>query len=109
MRKARNLKGFTIMELMIVIVIIGILIAIAVPAYNNFTARAREAACRSNMRTLESADGMYFAETGSHATTAAYTTELDDYLDNVADILCPDSGDYEFDVDGNVTCTEHDA
>lgn len=101
MRKVRNQKGFTIMELMIVIVIIGILIAIAVPAYNNFTARARTSACQSNQRTLESADGLLFADTGAHATAAA---DLVPYLNNAATITCPSGGTYSF-AAGVVSCT----
>lgn len=88
MRKVRNQKGFTIMELMIVIVIIGILIAIAVPAYNNFVDRAQLRACQANLRTLASADGMFFAETGDHADALASLTL---YLDNATTMRCPTS------------------
>lgn len=54
-RFARNNKGFTLVELMIVVVIIGILIAIAVPIYNSSTASAEANACKANQRTIEAA------------------------------------------------------
>jgi len=37
----KNMKGFTLIELMIVIAILGILLAIAIPAYSDYTVRAR--------------------------------------------------------------------
>jgi general secretion pathway protein G len=47
-------RGFTLIELMIVISIMLILIAIAVPAYQNSVVRAREAVLRQNLFTLRS-------------------------------------------------------
>jgi len=56
MRKARkNQKGFTLVELMVVVVIIGILTAIAVPVYNNVTAKAELGAIQANLRTIDGA------------------------------------------------------
>ena len=48
-------KGFTLIELMIVVVIIGILAAITIPNFNSLVGRAREASTKKNMHLLQTA------------------------------------------------------
>ncbi len=55
----KNRKGFTLIELMIVIAIIGILAAMAIPNFKKARASARQKACYSNIRVIQGAVEMY--------------------------------------------------
>jgi type II secretion system protein G len=101
----RNQRGFTLVELMIVIVIIGVLAAIAVPAYSSYVSKAQERTCEANRRTISTAAVMYYIEKGNYATDI---DNLTDYLDNVTSLECPAGGEYEFVQDSfDVTCSKH--
>ena len=52
MRKLTNKKGFSLVELMIVVVIMGILIAVAIPLYGSLTENAERKTCQDNQRTM---------------------------------------------------------
>lgn len=109
----KNERGFTIMELLVVIVIIGVLAAIGVPAYNNMTTRARIAACQANQRTLQAGVGMYFADQGGYPASiaalegnASGTPPIPAYIDNATTFKCPSGGTYSLDENHKVVCSE---
>jgi type IV pilus assembly protein PilA len=66
-------KGFTLIELMIVVAIIGILAAIAIPAYQNYTIRAQVTEGLSLADSWKTAISEYYTENGSFPSTSNTT------------------------------------
>jgi type IV pilus assembly protein PilA len=74
-------RGFTLIELVIVIAIIGILVAIAVTKMGGTTKKAAISAHNANVRTLESAASMFIADNpGTKVNSSDCQTKLKDYI-----------------------------
>lgn len=98
-----NRKGYTLVEIMIVVIIIGILAAIAVPNFLNTRATVQEEACKANLRQLESAIKMYHIDNGSWP---ASLNALTDYMGEVPTACPGDGGNYTYTPGtGAITCS----
>jgi prepilin-type N-terminal cleavage/methylation domain-containing protein len=72
MFQVRNQRGFTLIELVIIIVILGILAAVAIPKYRDITSEAQEAAARSALGSLRSGITIFYANMAVTTGTAAW-------------------------------------
>ena len=71
----RNIKkGFTLVELLIVIIIIAVLAAIAIPKFSNSSQRSKESSLRANLKLVRNAIDLFRADTGAFPATMAGLT-----------------------------------
>jgi type IV pilus assembly protein PilA len=100
MRRMHSEKGFTLVELMVVVVIIGVLVAIAIPIMNNVTKNAAQKAHDSNLRTIDGAVQMYYAQYNKWPENI---DELyDEFIEGVLEIpeaVLDDLSDTEYSID----------
>lgn len=68
-----NQQGFTLIELMIVVAIIGILAAIALPAYQNYTKKSRDSACMAELKGTANEIFIWGSDPNRSGTQPAYS------------------------------------
>lgn len=68
MRRKDNQKGFTLIELIVVMAILAILAAIAVPRFGDVLSNSKQKANKSNIEMIERAAELYYAEEGKDVT-----------------------------------------
>ena len=67
--EAKQDKGFTLVELLIVIVILGILATVTVFAVTGITNKGKTSACQADVKTIQTAKEAYSANTGNYTTS----------------------------------------
>lgn len=77
----KNNTGFTLIEMMITLAILGIVAAIAIPAYSGYIATARLAEAKNNIAALKLAEEEYFLENNNYFSD---TTENNTNLSNAS-------------------------
>jgi type IV pilus assembly protein PilA len=110
--KKEKVQGFTLIELIISIAILGIISAIAIPKFISYIDSSREAACLSNRRIANSAYLVYLANGGSIIEDNLSGTQfLVDSGDLFDEIVCPSGGTYSWILDSNenafISCSVH--
>lgn len=73
--KSVNQKGFTIVELLVVIVVIGILAAITMVSYSGVTTKAKTTAAKSNASSVRSVIETYYADNAANAGNGSWPTD----------------------------------
>ena len=93
MNRTKKSKGFTLVEIMIVVMIIGILLAIAVPNFVRARETSRARTCVGNMKQTDTAKEQYAMEAKlANGGACAWANLVPDYLKR--EPACPSGGTY---------------
>ena len=104
-----NKKGFTLVEIMIVVAIIGLLAVIAIPNFVRARTTAQTNACINNMRQIDSGKQQWAIENNQPGTASPTSAEVGAYIRGGFP-SCPASGTYTINnVDTSPSCSVHGA
>jgi len=93
--KLSQQPAFTLVEIMIVVAIIGLLAAIAIPNFVRARTTAQQNACINNLRQIDSAKQQWALETRQATNATPVQTDIDPYLGrsgSATNVLCPSGG-----------------
>lgn len=107
-RIRRSRKGFTLIEIMIVVLIIGILLAIAVPNFIQARDSSRTKSCVANLKQIDAAIQQWAMDNKKTGTdTVTMTNLLGTYIKGSTAPACPGGGTYTLTtVDAVPTCSK---
>jgi prepilin-type N-terminal cleavage/methylation domain-containing protein len=88
--RTSNKSGFTLVEIMIVVAIIGLLAAIAIPNFVRARTTSQMNACINNLRQIDGAKQQWALETKQQSTVTPGYTDISVYLKNA--VSCPSAG-----------------
>ncbi len=92
-RNAMNRQGFTLVEMMIVVALMGVLASVAIPNYINAREIAFKNACSANLTQLNSSIDMFQIDKG--AWPGNFTPSLDPYMRTVP-TACPENSNLNY-------------
>lgn len=91
--RLQGTRGFTLIEIMIVVMIISMLLMIAIPNFQAARTQSHEKACRENLRVIFSAKEQWAMNNNQSAAAAPDWADLRPYLRNDS-LTCPSGGSY---------------